>query len=1131
MFIKRKASRRWWHDRRGISTYVELAIAIPLMIAAAIAGSYVITTQSADGVLHSAATIADRSLVANGCITSSAVQGITSTLAAAHMSPANLSVTTQGVSSAQAALYGTTGLGVQLSYHLPITFPLTGTLFTPTLTAQVSNDQSQAVPYGAGSGCASSSLVASTFPGQGGSGGSGSGTTGTNTLPSIATGVTVGATPNPATVGSPVTITGSVTSNGSPMPHVAAQVTLGTHTVSATTNSAGAYQTTITPTQAGHETITADAGPASQSTTVTVNAASPASLSLTAPNTVTVGQSFAVQGTVSTAHGNPVADGTAVTVSSSDAAMATKTATTQNGTFSVSESGLTALSPNPITITATASPATRSTTITVDPGAPQVVTLTATPGHAAAGSSWTVTGTVTGPDGTPVASGTAVTVQAQGDTVDAPATLRTNGQGDFHGTLTLTQAGTLTLTATASSVTSSGVHVTVTPAGPATAANMAASPNPVNQGATTMITGQVLDAYGNPVAAGTSIVLSSSAWSTPYTTTTGTNGSLHVPVAFNVSGDQIVTVAVGGTALANGTASVRVNASGAYTLQATQSSTTMEAGTSPSITWTLTDSQGNPVAGDTLNFSAQPASGATLSTTTATTNTAGQVTMTASTTQAGVFTVTASLAQDSGNTTGTATWEVTPATPAAVDPPVISPNSVVSIQQGGTTYPTITGLALDAYGNPIAGATVTVSGGWDPGTAATGVTNSQGYFDITLNPSVVGGPYNPTVTVTSAQGSSTQTYTDTSLTVTTQTSIFPPGTPMHFNVTLKGSVGNYGSSWYGPANVSLKATTSQTVSNTPWFIGIYDETTGTWLSNYNSSSNSAQESSGTTFNIAVLSPFTSSGHTDTYVAAVGIMKAGETWSQATILAKSAPLTLTLPTLQWQYTGYYPNMYRSYPYTGWPISYDSATFITFQDAAEYASRAGGGSGAIPINLTYLRDSSSSNFIPAGPSGGTTSSYNMFYDTYNMEPITAQWTYNIPGAPTTTYTTTIPIPTYTPWSFGSFSNGQYGINTYSSVYGPGLYSLNVTLNYLGTAYRMNLNGSSGSSLNGYDWLTYSGSRYFQDSNYQVLIPPSGTTITGTATLSGSTGYDIYLNCRVTYGANGSMSSGGCNQTGTS
>lgn len=1121
MPMKHVRRPRWWRDTRGVSDYIDLVYTLPLLLGAFVAGSMVVTTVSAQGVLHSAAAMADRSLVANGCLTSGTVQGIESTLQAAHMSPSDLAVQTQGVSGAQAAFYGTSGIGVSMTYHLPLTLPGTPvTVFTPTLTAQVSQDQSQAVPYGGGAACASSALVASSFPGAGASG---SGTSGSDTLPAVATSVTVSATPNPATVGSPVTVTGTVSSNGTPMANVGLQVTLGSQTVTVTTNGAGSYQTSLTPTQAGNDTVTATAGPASQSVALTVNAASPASLSLTAPNTITVGQSLTVQGTVTTANGNPVADGTQVTVSSSDPAIAMQTATTQNGTFSVSEPAVTSLNPNPITITATAGSATQSATITVDPGAPQTVSLTASPTSAAAGSSWTISGTVNGPDGTPVAAGTSVTVQAQGDTVDAPVTLSTDNQGHFSGSMTLTQAGTLTLTAAVGSVTSSGVSVTVTPSGSAAVANLAASPNPVNQGATTMITGQVLDAYGNPVASGTSITLSSSAWATPVTTTTGTNGSMHVPVSFNTSGDQIVTAAAGSTALANGTVSVRVNALGAYTLQAKQSSTSMVAGAAQSVTWTLTDSQGNPVSGDTLDFSAQPASGATLSETSATTDSNGQVTMTAFTTQAGVFTVTATLVQDSGNTTGTATWDVSPAPPAAVDPPTISPSTAVSTQQGGTTYPIVTGLAVDAYGNPIAGAQVSVSGGWDPGVVATGTTNSQGYFSITLNPVDVGGPYDPTITVTSSQGSSTQTYTNTSLTVTTQTSILPPGTPMNYSVTLTGSLGNYSSSWYGTANVQLTATASQTVSGTPWFIGIYDETTGMWLSSYNAyPSTPATGDSGTTFTVDVASPFNSSGQTDTYVAAVGIMKPGLTWQQSAVIAQSAPLTLTLPTLQWSYTGYYPNIYGSMPYTGWAIAYDSATMITFQNAAEGATSTEN----IPINITNISDATSRGIAPAGSS----TPYSMFYDSYNMEPITVQWVYNIPGAPTTTQTSTIPTPSYTPWSFGGFSNSQYGVMGYANVYGPGLSTLNMTLNY-GSLYTMSLNGGSASSLNGYDWLSYLGGTYFQNSYYQDLIPPSGTTVNGSAILTGNTGYQITFACSITFGSNGAVSSGSCSQTGTS
>lgn len=759
----RPHKRHWWRDTRGISDYLELAIVIPLVVGAFVGGAMVVNVMAAEGTLHSVAGMADRSLVANGCLTATAVQGIQTTLTAAHLSASRLTLQTQGVSGSQAALYGTSGIGVHLSYPLPLSLPGTPwTVGTPTLNAQVSSDQSQAVPYGAGTGCAAATLVASTFPGTGGT----SGGSGAVSLPAVATGVTLSVSPNPVGVGNPVLVSGAVSSNGSPMANMAVQVTLGSRTVTATTNAQGAYQTTITPLQSGTRTVTATAGPASQSQSLTVLPPAPASVILAAPSPEAVGQPFTITGTVLTAAGQAVANGTSVMVASSDAsAFPSQTATTQGGTLTVSEPAYTALSPSSVTFTATAGSASGSVAVAVAPGAPQAATITATPTSGTAGNAWTVSGTVTGPDGTPVAAGTPVTISSPNDAQDALPTLKTAANGAYSGSVTLTQAGSVTLTATAGTVQSSPITVTVTPSTPAQAVQLEANPNPVNQGATTILTGTVVDAYGNPVASGTTLTLSSSAWSTPVTATTGTNGGFSVPVVFTVSGSQMVTVTAGSTTL--GTLSVQVNQLGAYTLAATQSSTTLTAGQSQAVTFTLTDSSGNPVVGDTLDFSANPAS-ATLSAVSAVTNGQGQGTVTVSPTQSGTLVVTASLVQDNGTTTGTAAWHVRAATPTTVDPPTISPSVVQSTQDGGTQIPVVTGLALDPYGNPVANATVSVSGGWDPGVTATGTTDAEGYFSIPIQPVAVGGPYDPTITVTDSAGSETQTYTNTNLTVVRQ---------------------------------------------------------------------------------------------------------------------------------------------------------------------------------------------------------------------------------------------------------------------------------------------------------------------------------------------------------------------------
>ncbi|MDA8192733.1 MAG: Ig-like domain-containing protein [Thermaerobacter sp.] len=810
------ALRRLGSDRRGFSDYVALAIATPLALMGFVGGSAITETVSAQAALHTAAGMADRSLVANGCLTSNALQAMDATLQAAHMNPGRMTLKTATTGS---GLYGSRGLAVQVGYQIPLAIPGTPWVLTSRYaTAQVANDQSQAVPYdGAGqSACASASLVAATFSGTAGTSGGGS----SAQLPPEPTAVSETVTPNPDGVGSALTVSGLVTSNGTPMADVPVAVAVGSQTsTTVSTNAQGQYSATLTPTQAGSATVTVTAGPATNQATVTIQPLAPASITLNVPASVTVGQEFAIAGTVLATNGQPVANGTHVTVSSSDATdIPTQTVTTVGGQFTVSvPSGITTL--GTVTVAATAGSVTQSAPITVQPGPPESVTLALSPSSGPAGHAWTFSGTVEGPDQTPVASATPVSLTSSTDTRDTLPTLQTNAQGQFSGSVTLTQAGSQAFTAQAGTAQSPPVTVQVNPGPPVQVASMQAAPNPVNQGATTVISGTVLDAYGNPEPAGVPITLTSTAWSQSVTTTTGSGGVFQVPVSFTQSGNQVVQAAAGSTPLENGTTTVSVNAEGAYTLSATPASTTMTAGQTQTVTWTLTDSQGNPVPNIVLTFRATPSSGTTLSETSGTTNSQGQVTMTVSATTAGTLTVTATAAT-SPNTSGTATWVVNPATPKTVDPPTISPSVVQSTQDGGSVIPVVTGLVLDRYGNPVANATVSVAGGWDPGVSFTGTANAQGYFSIPVQPVDVGGPYYPTITVSDSAGSNTTTYTDTSLTVVTQmyaltltptsgSSITPAGTPVGVQVSLSA----YGPNSGAPvpnATVTLEVSSSDT---------------------------------------------------------------------------------------------------------------------------------------------------------------------------------------------------------------------------------------------------------------------------------------------------------------------------------
>ena len=767
----------------GFSTYVSLAIATPLALMVFWGGTAdLLAVSSTQAALHTAAGIADRSMVADGCITSPAVQAIASTLHAAHLNPNQM--TLQTTSSNRA--YGSTGLGVTLTYHLPLTFPGTPWVVkNAAISAQVSGDQSQYVPYaGAASACASSGTVAAVFQGTSGSGptlGSGA------TLPAQPTAITESVTPTTGQVGSPLTVAGVVSDASGPMAGVSVAINLGSQAdTTATTNANGQYSATLTPTTAGIVPVGVTAGPATNTVDVSVNAPAPAAIDLTVPSTVTVGQAFSITGIVLTANGQPVVDGTTVTVSASGGAFPSQMADTVGGQFTVTLPGGVAQT-GTYTITATAGSVHQTATMSVDPGAPQSVTLAASPTTVAAGQSVTFSGTVTGPDGTAPATGTTVAIQSPTDTQDALPTLSTQTDGTFSGTATLTLAGTQTVTATAGTAQSTPISVTVQPGSPAQMVDLTATPASVNQGATTILTGQVLDAYGNPEPANTSVTLTSSAWPSAVTTQTGSDGIFSAPVTFAHAGDQTVTVTAGA---ATGTVTVLVNAQGTYGLQAQQSSTTLTAGQRATVTWTVTDSQGQPVEGKTLTFAASPAQGTTLSTQSATTNSQGQATLTVTATQAGTLEVTAT----TNGVTGTAVWSVHPGVPATLVAPAMTPSTAQSTQDGGTVFPQFTGLIEDAYGNPIPGASLTVTGGWDPGATVTGTTAADGTFRVALNPVVVGGPYPPTMTVTDAAGSHTFTPSAT-LTVVKQlytlvlsptngSATTPAGTPYGITATL-----------------------------------------------------------------------------------------------------------------------------------------------------------------------------------------------------------------------------------------------------------------------------------------------------------------------------------------------------------
>lgn len=707
-------------------------------------------------VLQQAGQIVDRSVVASGCLTTGAEDQLDSFAQDNGLNPSDLVVQAPTAVTPYNGQIPSTVLGYD--FQIPVPFG-SGTLFKTYTQVTIPSDQSLAVPGdGANqSGCATD--LSATFPGQTNYPGSGSTSNGSGGSSTAVTALTFAASPNPVAAGATVTLSGVADVGGNPAPPgTSVALQLPNRTLSATVGPNGDYSTTWTAAQPGTYTLTASSGLASATASLQITAASAQTITWQAPGRVTVGAPFTLQATVTDASGYPVTNGTAVHISSTDPNdIPPTTLTTTNGVVSETIPGGITQNVSSVTVTATAGSASQSATITVDPGAPQSITLAAGPTTLTAGQSVTLSGQVLGPDGTAPASGTAVSFASETDAQDDFPGTTTAASGDFSQSTPLTLAGTQQITAQVVSdgktITSNVVSVTVAPGPAAALVNGTAAPNPVEQGAVVTFAGTVTDAYGNAVGPGVPVTVTGAGLSQTASTTTGRTGAFSVPDTFDAAGTQNVTVTANGAALTDGTLSVDVLATAADTLTPSPTAPSFSAGGSTTITWTLTDSQGDPVANQPIAFSLSPAVSGAVTPTSATTNPSGQVTVTVGPlTTAQQYTLTAQASQVS-NVTGTAALTVTPdTTDLQILTPTITPTAVQSSADGGTQTPVLTGTVTDEYGNLVSGVAVTVTGGWDTSQTATATTDSQGRFSASLDPVTVGGPYYPAIALNGGSG-------------------------------------------------------------------------------------------------------------------------------------------------------------------------------------------------------------------------------------------------------------------------------------------------------------------------------------------------------------------------------------------
>jgi hypothetical protein len=220
---------------------------------------------------------------------------------------------------------------------------------------------------------------------------------------------------------------------------------------------------------------------------------------LMAPSSMVVGSSFDVRGQVTDAYGNPVLDGTRVTVNW----VAT---TTKTGFFSVPLTAPT--KSGPFSLVITAGGVTHSQTVHAQSGPAAAFTGLDIPVSVVVGSTFSVCSRVVDSYFNAVADGTAVTVNGVATTTMA---------GTFCASMTApTKPGLFPLRFQTGTV-SLQVGTQVRSGEPA-AINNVSAPVSVRVGSTFNVCGVVADAYGNAVADGTAVTVGNVA------STTKTNG-------------------------------------------------------------------------------------------------------------------------------------------------------------------------------------------------------------------------------------------------------------------------------------------------------------------------------------------------------------------------------------------------------------------------------------------------------------------------------------------------------------------------------------------------------------------------------------------------------------------------------
>ncbi|HFU8833800.1 TPA: beta strand repeat-containing protein, partial [Escherichia coli] len=498
-----------------------------------------------------------------------------------------------------------------------------------------------------------------------------------------------------------------------------------------TTQPDGTVEISVTSQTAGTSVVTASINNSSQSRNVTfiadVRTAKIADLEVIKDGSEADGSTAnTLRARVTDAFGNALAGQTVSVLADNGATVALTETTKPDGTAEISVTSQTA-GVSAVTVSINNSSQSRNVTFIADVRTAQIAELVVIKdGSEADGSTAnTLRVRVTDAFGNALAGQTVSVLADNGATV-AP-TVTTQPDGTVEISVTSQTAGTSTVTA---SINSSSQSRNVTFIADVSTAQIASlevtQDNAVADGATAnTLRVRVTDAFGNALAGQTVSVLAGNGATTAPTVTTQPDGTVEISVTSQTAGISAVTASINNSSQSrNVTFIADVRTAKIADLVVTRDNSVADGAMANTLRVRVTDAFGNTLAGQTVSVMADNSATVSL---TVTTEPDGTVEISVTSQTAGVSAVTASINNSSLSQSVKFIADVR--TAQIADLVVIKDGS----EADGSTANTLQVRVTDAFGNALAGQTVSVTADNSAMVASTVITGPDGTVEISVS--------------------------------------------------------------------------------------------------------------------------------------------------------------------------------------------------------------------------------------------------------------------------------------------------------------------------------------------------------------------------------------------------------------